>query len=208
MLAGKTVSEPKTSVAGCLIGRVAKSAADGAVTYAKQVSRILQKNCQECHRPGQIGPMSLLSYNDAVNWSGTIKEVVEDNRMPPWHADPRFGKWSNDRRLSPEDRDTLLAWLNGGLARGDDKDLPSPRAFPEGWHIGQPDVVVDMPRAVEVRATAPDGGVSYQYFVVPTGFTEDKWVTAAECKPGAPSVVHHILVYVVPRGQMLQLERP
>src|SRR5262249_1409443 len=112
ILAGKTVSVPRTETSGCHIGRVAKSKAEGRVTYAKNVSRILQKNCQECHRPGQIGPMSLLSFDDAQAWSDTIREVVSDGRMPPWHADPRYGKFSNDRRLSDEDKATLLGWLD------------------------------------------------------------------------------------------------
>ncbi|MGH7225537.1 MAG: redoxin domain-containing protein, partial [Gemmataceae bacterium] len=121
LLAGKSVSVPRTEAVGCRIGRVVKPKADGRVTYAKHVSRILQKNCQQCHRPGQIGPMSLLSFADATAWSDTIREVVGDGRMPPWHADPRYGKFSNDRRLSQEDRETLLAWLDGGTPRGDDK---------------------------------------------------------------------------------------
>ena len=114
LLAGKAVSVPTTKVEGCYIARARKPKADGDVTYAKHVSRILQKNCQECHRPGQIGPMPLLTYDDAFSWAESIREVVSDNRMPPWHADPRYGKFSNDRRLSRADRETLLAWIEQG----------------------------------------------------------------------------------------------
>src|SRR5262249_40934670 len=103
VLGGKAVSVPSTAVSGCLIARARKPKAGGKVTYARHVSRILQKSCQECHRPRQVGPMSLLSYEDAVAWSGTIKEVVEEGRMPPWHADPKHGKFRNDRSLSRED---------------------------------------------------------------------------------------------------------
>ena len=146
ILEKKAVSKARTEAAGCYIGRVAKPKADGRITYAKHISRILRKNCQECHRPGQIGPMSLMNFDDALAWSDTIREVVSEGRMPPWYADPRYGKFRNDRRLSREDRDTLLAWIDHGTPRGDDKDLPPPRRFPEGWRIGKPDLVIRMPR--------------------------------------------------------------
>jgi hypothetical protein len=195
ILAGKLVSVPKTEVAGCCIGRVAKPKENGRITYAKQVSRILQNNCQECHRPGQIAPMSLLTFEDALAWSDTIREVITEGRMPPWYADPQYGKFSNDRRLSPEDKETLLAWLDNGTPRGEDKDLPPPRSFPEGWSIGKPDVIISMPTPFEVPAKAPEG-VPYQYITVDPGFKEDRWVQRAEIRPGAPSVVHHSVVMV------------
>src|SRR5439155_22105724 len=124
VLNGKAVNEPTTAVAGCLIGRVTRSKTDASITYAKQVARILQKNCQDCHRPGQIGPMPLLTYDDASSWAETIREVVTENRMPPWFADPRHGKFLNDRSLSKEDRESLLAWNAQDCPKGDDKDLP------------------------------------------------------------------------------------
>src|SRR5207253_1617291 len=114
-LAGKDVSVASTAASGCPIGRAAKTKEDGAVTYTKDVSRILQKNCQECHRPGNIGPMALSTYDDAVSWAETIREVVTDKRMPPWYADPRHGKWINERRLSDDEKRTLLAWLDQGM---------------------------------------------------------------------------------------------
>src|SRR5579875_1824411 len=201
ILAGKTVSVPRTDAAGCRIGRVAKPKSAGQITYAKQVSRILQKHCQECHRPGRIGPMSLLTFEDALAWSDTIREVVSEGRMPPWHADPRYGKFSNDRRLSPEDKETLLAWLDNGTPHGEDRDLPPPRSFPEGWSIGKPDVIISMPTPFEVPAKAPEG-VPYQYFTVDPGFKEDRWVQSAEIRPGAPSVVHHSVVMVQTREKL------
>jgi AhpC/TSA family protein len=201
ILAGKLVSVPKTEVAGCCIGRVAKPKENGRITYAKHVSRILQNNCQECHRPGQIAPMSLLSFEDALAWSDTIREVITEGRMPPWYADPQYGKFSNDRRLSPEDKEALLAWLDNGTPRGDDKDLPSPRRFPEGWSIGKPDVIISMPQPFEVPAKAANG-IDYQYFTVDPGFKEDRWVQRAEIRPGAPSVVHHSVVMVQTREKL------
>src|SRR5262249_11232489 len=157
--------------------------------------------CQECHRPGQLGPMPLLTYDDAVAWSAMIREVVSDGRMPPWHADPRYGKFVNDRSLSKEDRAALLAWLDGGLARGDARDLPPPRQFPKGWSIGRPDLVLTMPAAFDVPAKSPRWGIPYKHFFVDPKFTEDRWVERAECKAGAPEVVHHIIVFVVPPGE-------
>jgi peroxiredoxin len=196
VLAGKIVSQPTTPVAGCLIGRAAAPKGNTTVTYAKEVSRIVQKNCQECHRPGQIGPMALLTYDDAAAWSEMIREVVVEKRMPPWYADPKHGKFLNDRRLSDADRDTLLAWIEQGCPKGDDKDLPPAKQFAEGWRIGKPDVVFEMPDEFMVPAEAPRGGVPYQYFRVPTRFTEDRWVQFAEAKPGNSAIVHHIIVYI------------
>jgi peroxiredoxin len=208
VLAGKPVSVATTTPAGCLIGRVARPKADGTITYAKHVSRIVQKNCQECHRPGRIGPMSLLTFDDVVSWSDTIREAVSEGRMPPWHADPRYGKFRNDRRLSKEDRETLLSWLDHGMPRGDDKDLPPPRKFPEGWTIGKPDLIVQMPRAYDVPARAPKGGIPYRYFTVDPGFQEDRWIERAEAKAGAPAVVHHIVVFILPKGELFNPEAP
>jgi peroxiredoxin len=202
VLAGKTVTQAKTDVAGCLISRAVAPMAEGTVTYAKQVSRVLQKNCQECHRPGQIGPMALLTYEDAADWSAMIKEVVSDRRMPPWHADPKFGHFANDRRLSDADRDAILDWIKQGCPKGDSKDLPEKRDFASAeWRIGKPDIVFTMDKEFTVVAKAPKGGVPYQYFGVETNFDEDKWVQAAEAKPGNFAVVHHIVVYVVPPGE-------
>jgi peroxiredoxin len=208
VLAGKAVSVSSTPVAGCRIARVTKPKTEGAVTYTKHISRILQKNCQECHRPGQIGPMSLLTYDDAVSWSETIREVIAENRMPPWHADPRHGKWLNDRRLAKEDRTALLAWLDNGTPKGDDKDTPAARKFPEGWTIGKPDVIFKLPAPYAVPAETPRGGVPYRYFTVPTNFKEDRWVERAEARPGAAEVVHHIVVFIVAPGERFRPNIP
>jgi peroxiredoxin len=208
VLAGKMVSQPSTAVAGCRIARGVKPSAQGTITYAKHVARILQKNCQECHRPGQVAPMPLLSYDDAAAWSATIREVVEEGRMPPWLADPRYGHFDNDRRLPKEDKETLLQWIESGCPKGDDKDLPPPREFAKGWLIGKPDLVLSMEESHDVPATAPKDGVPYQYFTVPTNFKEDKWVVMAEARAGAPSVVHHVLVFILPPGKKFNPDSP
>jgi peroxiredoxin len=208
ILLGKPVSVPRTSVDGCFINRLARPKADGAITYARHISRIVQKNCQECHRPGEIGPMSLLDYDDVVAWSDTIEEVVRQGRMPPWPADPRYGKFSNEHRLSAADREQLLTWLEQGTPRGDDRDLPPPVRYPEGWKIGKPDLVLSMPRPFEVPARTPKGGVAYQYFTIDPGFKEDRWVERAEARPDARSVVHHMVVFILPEGELFNMEGP
>lgn len=200
LLAGKPVSQTHTAVAGCLIARVAPNKAEGTVTFTKQIARILQNNCQECHRPGQIGPMALLTYDDASAWAATIHEVVSERRMPPWHADARHGQFANNRSLSPADRETLLSWIDQGCPRGDMKDMPAAREFADGWRIGKPDVVFSMPEEFEIPARVEGNGIPYKYFTVDPGFAEDRWVERAEARPGSYAVVHHIIVFVSPPG--------
>jgi mono/diheme cytochrome c family protein len=161
-------------------------------TYSKDVAPILNKNCAGCHRPGDIAPMSLLTYEDARPWAKSIRAVVALGKMPPWHAEAPRGTFSNDRRLSDKEKETLIAWADGGSPQGNPKDLPLAPKFVEGWEIGQPDAVVSMVKPFEVPAS---GTVDYKYFQMPTNFTEDKWVQAIEVKPGVRGVVHHILVF-------------
>jgi peroxiredoxin len=201
MLAGKKVSVAATPVAGCIIGRVKKNRPEGDVTFTKHIVSILQNNCQECHRPGQIGPMPLETYDEVTGWADMIREVVSDKRMPPWYADPKHGKWANDRSLAEKDRKALLAWIDNGVPRGLDKDLPPPRKFPEGeWKIGKPDVILQMPKEFDVPAAAK-GGVPYKHFRLDKVFDEDKWIERAEARPGAPEVVHHMILFIEPPGK-------
>jgi mono/diheme cytochrome c family protein len=168
-----------------------KAAPKEPITYAKQVSRIIQDRCQTCHHAGTAAPFSLLTYKDAVRWADTIREVVTEKRMPPWHADPHYGTWSNDRRLSKQEMDALIGWLDSGMPQGDDRDLPAARTYADGWVIGKPDVIFELPAEQTVPA---NGVINYQYFVTPTNFKEDVWVQAAEARPGNRGVVHHIIV--------------
>jgi len=161
-------------------------------TYSKDVAPILNKNCAGCHRPGDIAPMSLLTYEDARPWAKSIRAVVALGKMPPWHAEAPRGTFSNDRRLTDKEKETLIALADGGSPQGNPKDLPPAPKFVEGWGIGQPDAVVSMVKPFDVPAS---GTVDYKYFQIPTNFTEDKWVQAIEVKPGVRSVVHHILVF-------------
>jgi peroxiredoxin len=165
----------------------------GEVTYADDVAAIVRDRCQSCHRPGEVGPFPLLTYDDARKHAAMIREVVDDRRMPPWHADPRYGHFRNDRSLSAAERATLLAWVDRGAPLGDPAKLPPPRAFPQGWAIGTPDAVFEIPEPFTVPA---QGTVEYVHIRVPTKFQEDVWVQAAEARPGDRSVVHHIIVYV------------
>jgi peroxiredoxin/mono/diheme cytochrome c family protein len=208
VLAGKPVAVPQTQAPGCYIGKVTKPKDPGTVTYARDVSRILQKNCQECHRPGQIGPMALTTYDDAAAWSETIREVLQDGRMPPWFADPGYGHFRNDRRLSDDEKKTVLAWIDAGAPRGDDKDMPPEKVFTSTWSIGKPDAIFEMPEEYAVPADMPKRGIPYQRFRVATKFTEDKWIERAEARPGANAVVHHIVVFVVPPGEKFQPGNP
>jgi peroxiredoxin len=196
VLAGKAVTQAKTAAAGCIITRPAAPKQDATVTYGKEVSRIVQKHCQECHRPGQIGPMPLLTYGDVSSWAPMIREVVQDNRMPPWHADPKHGKFRNDRSLPREERTALLTWIEQGCPRGNDQDLPKLVDYPEGWNIGTPDVVFTMDKEFTVPAKGGKNGIPYKYFLAKTNFTEDRYVQAVEAKPGNRAVVHHMLIYV------------
>jgi hypothetical protein len=164
-----------------------------AVTFSKDVAPIFYKHCVVCHRPNDLAPMSLLTYKEARPWARAIKEVVLERRMPPWHADPRYGEFSNDRRLTQQEIDTIVGWVDQGAKEGDPKDLPPAPAFEEGWHIGKPDLVLSMLEEHTVEAEGPD---DYLYFVIPTNFKEDKWIRAAEIRPGNKRVVHHVIAFV------------
>jgi hypothetical protein len=200
LLAGREVSTSSTPPVGCFIGRKLEPDRNSDVTYARQISRILNRRCVECHRPGEIGPFSLASYAETVGWAEMIAEVVREQRMPPWHASPEHGKFRNDARLSAEEKEQILSWVRAGAPEGDPSDLPAPPQFVEGWRIGQPDQVIYMSdKPFQVPAT---GEVRYQHLLVDPGFTEDKWIKAAECRAGNRTVVHHIIVAVMSRERL------
>jgi hypothetical protein len=164
-------------------------------TYTKDVAPILYKNCTGCHRPGEIAPMSLLTYDDVRPRAKDIRDKVADGVMPPWHADKAHGKFANERSLTDEERSVLLRWANNGAPKGDDKDMPAMPKYVDGWALGQPDAIIEMPIDYKVPA---DGFVEYEYFEIPTNFTEDKWVQGIEVRPGARAVVHHVIVTARP----------
>ncbi|MEO8026846.1 MAG: thiol-disulfide isomerase [Bryobacteraceae bacterium] len=162
-------------------------------TFSKDVAPILQKRCQQCHRPGEVAPMPFLTYQQTRPWAKAIRSAVLSGKMPPWFADPHFGKFSNDLSLVQREIDTLVKWIDGGAPEGDPKDLPRPVAFEDGWNIGKPDLVVELPRPLPVPAT---GTLDIVYIVVPCNLKEDRWVQMAEIRPGNRALVHHVNAFV------------
>jgi len=169
------------------------AAAAPQVTFHKDVLPVLQKNCQSCHRPGEAAPMSFLTYKDTRPWAKAIRTAVLSKKMPPWFADPHTGKFANDRSLSQAEIDVLTHWADSGAPEGNSKQAPAPLAFVEGWNIGKPDVVLEMPVDYQIP---PSGTIEYTYFQLPTGFTEDKWIQMAEARPGNRAVVHHLIAFI------------
>jgi hypothetical protein len=176
-----------------------------SVTFNKDVLPILEKRCQDCHRPGESAPMSLLDYKDARPWAKSIRQAVLTKKMPPWFADPHYGKFANDRSLSQAEIDTIVAWVDGGASEGNAKDAPAPRQFVEGWNIGKPDLVLEMANAFNVPAS---GAIEYQYVIIPTHLTEDKWILATEVRPGDRSVMHHVISYIREPGSKWMADEP
>ena len=193
----------------CLISSAALNALDAAeapsATFYRDVLPILQERCQSCHRAGEIGPMPLGTYTETRPWAKAIRQAVVTRKMPPWNADGPHGKFRNDPSLSQAQIDTLVAWVDGGALEGDAKDAPPARTFTEGWTIGTPDAIFDMPKAYDVPAA---GTIEYTYVIVPSGFKEDRWMSSAEVRPGNRAVVHHANVYVREPGSKWLREYP
>jgi mono/diheme cytochrome c family protein len=167
------------------------SAADEPVTFSKHVLPILQKNCQSCHRPGQIAPMSLVTFRETRPWARSMKAKVESRQMPPWFADPAHGPFANDRSLSQKDIETIAKWADTGAPEGDPKDAPPAVAWPsDGWQI-KPDVIVRGPE-FRVPAHTQNDVVEWITYLMPSGFTKDTWITSLEIKPSVLQVTHHI----------------
>jgi mono/diheme cytochrome c family protein len=167
--------------------------ASSAPTFSKDVAPIFFANCTTCHRPGEIAPMSLLTYKDARPWARSIGNAVKTGTMPPWHADPAIGHFSNERRLTDVQKNTIARWVEAGAPEGDPKDLPAAPQYVQGWRIGKPDAILEMQEDYPIPAS---GEVPYLYFEVPANFAEDRWVQAWEMRPGNAAVVHHVIVYV------------
>jgi len=182
--------------AAAIVMALAPAAAAETPTFYKNVLPILQANCQNCHRPGEVAPMSLLTYEDARPWARAIKAATASRKMPPWFADPAVGHFSNEKRLSPLDIQTIAEWVDGGAPGGTAADAPPARTFNTGWNL-TPDIVVEMPKPFDLPAR---GTINYKYILVKGNFTEDLWVTAAEMRPGNPAVLHHGKVWIRPPG--------
>ncbi|QDU99049.1 thioredoxin family protein [Lignipirellula cremea] len=198
LLAGKQVSVPETAPIGCFIGRTRLTEPHGDITYTNQISRLFNQHCVECHRAGEIAPFPLTAYEDILGWEETILEVIDENRMPPWFANPQHGAFRNDTRLSAAEKTLLHQWVKNGMPEGDPDQLPAPPQFAAGWRMPEPDQVVAM--RAEPYAVPAEGVVDYQYFLADPSWDEDKYIVAAEARPDNRAVVHHIIVYVVPPG--------
>lgn len=192
LLADRDVSVKSTEVSGCLITRHRRNAKNEEITYSRHIAKLLQEKCQDCHHPGTAAPFALMNYEDAVNWSAMIREVIVQRRMPPWHADPRYGHFSEERRLSDDEIDTVVSWIEAGTPEGNPADAPANPEYPDGWRIGKPDIVFELPKEVSIPAK---GTIPYMYFETPTNFNEDMWIEAAEARPGNRSAVHHIVLF-------------
>src|SRR5262245_38856278 len=184
-----------------LIAGVSAAAAFGAEgtgpTYSKDVAPMLRDRCAQCHRSGEVGPMALLTYSQSRPWAKAILAAGVTNKIPPWFADPRFGLFRNDSSLSQSEIDTIVAWVDAGAPEGNTRDLPKPREFADGWNIGKPEAIIEMPKAYPIPAK---GTIDITYIIIPSGFTEDKWVQAAEVRPGDRARVHHVNVIVQRRN--------
>lgn len=200
LLAGEAVTETKTESVGCIIGRQRHPDANATVTYSNQISRILQQNCVDCHRAGQIGPFAMSDYDEVAGWSGMIAEVVSQERMPPWHATEDSVPMQNERRLTKDEKQMIYDWVAAGAPEGNPAELPESQTYTEGWSLPQePDEIVYMRE--EPYEVPAQGEVQYQYFVVDPGWKEDKWFKAAEVRPTSSAVVHHVLIFARVPGQ-------
>lgn len=201
LIAGKEVFVARTEAVGCLITfaneRLLSADPTSLVTFTRDVAPLLNRHCVECHREGEIGPFSLVDYDEVFGWGEMILEVVEQKRMPPWHANPKFGKFKGARHLPKDAHNTLATWVEQGMPRGDPKDLPPQPNWASGWHLKTaPDEILTM--RDEPFVVPAEGTVEYQYFVVDPEWKEDRWIRAAQVIPGNSSVVHHAIVFVRP----------
>ena len=162
------------------------------VTYNEHIGPIIYQNCTKCHRPGQVAPFSLMSFQDVAKRGRQIASLTQSRTMPPWKPEPGWAAYRDERRLTDTQIKLIQQWVDDGMPEGDTAKAPTVPAFPDGWQLGTPDLVLEMPVAFSVPADGPD---IYRNFVLPTNLTEDRWVTAIEFKPSARAVVHHSLFF-------------
>ena len=182
---------------GFTVFAISWAAAGPAVTtptFTKDVAPILYNSCVGCHRAGEVAPMSLVSYEEVRPWAKSVRLKVASREMPPWGADSRYGKFKDDRSLTPEQIETIVKWVDSGAPKGREADLPPAPTFATGWSRGQPDVVIEMPVDFEIPA---DGQVPVIDFFTRSPFTQDVYIKGLEMRPGTPGVVHHAGAYVV-----------
>jgi peroxiredoxin len=206
LLAGRAITNVETDAIGCLIGRTRRPDFSSSVTYSKQVVRLLNTRCVICHRAGEFAPFSLTSFDEASGWADAIAEAVRTHRMPPWHADPKYGSFVNNRELRDDEKETLYQWAAAGAPLGDLQDIPSPPEFVDGWKLPTaPDAVYYM--ADRPSRIPAEGPVNYQYFVVDPNFQQGKWLKAIEARPGNRAIVHHVTVFAQRKGNLDERKR-
>jgi hypothetical protein len=166
-----------------------------APTFYKDVLPILQQHCQVCHRAGEIAPLPFVTYQQTSSWADQINDAVRAKRMPPWFANPKYGHFSNDISLTPEEISTISSWADARAPAGHPHDAPPPPHWAKEWNIPQPDLVLKMSKPVVIPA---NGDVEYTYEIVPTNFNEDRWVQMSEVRPSSRMNVHHAVIYIRP----------
>jgi hypothetical protein len=166
-------------------------------TFYKEVLPILEQHCQYCHRSGEIAPLPLVTYDQTVSWADQIKDAVRAKRMPPWFADPKYGHFANDISLTQEEISTISSWVDARTPVGDPHDAPIPPHWARGWNIPEPNLVLTMPKGVVIPAS---GEIEYTYEIVPTHFSQDRWVQMSEVRPSSRTHVHHAVIYIRPPG--------
>ncbi len=202
VLAGSPVETTATKAMGCSL-HVAATTGEGDVTYAEHIARIMQDNCQSCHRQGQVAPFAIEDYDDAVEWQTEIQAYTHSRIMPPWKAAPGVGDFDNDVSLSEEELGLIAKWVSSGTPMGDPNDMPPPAKFNDGWAFGEPDLIVEMS---EEYVIGPEGEDDYRHFIIPYEATQDKFIEAIDVRPGNRNVVHHVIGYVDKSGKARQLD--
>lgn len=199
---GLPVEVVSTKAMGCSIHQAVEPSAQ-EVTYTTHIARILQDNCQSCHRKGQVAPFSLANYREARQWATEIKAYTQNRVMPPWSASPLVGKFSNDLSLTDQEIQLLAGWVDAGAPEGPSEDMPPNPQFSDGWAFGEPDLIVEMPEEYVIN---PEGEDDYRHFIIPYEATADRFVEAVDVRPGNRNVVHHVIGYVDTSGQARELD--
>jgi len=200
---GQPVATPKTDAVGCFFESNRASSTSSKVSYTRDIAPIVNANCVTCHRPGQVAPFSLLTYEDVSKRAELIAHVTQIRYMPPWKPADHFNQFLHERRLSDDEIALFQTWEKTGAAEGDDADLPPAPTFATGWALGEPDVVLKMPDSFDIPASGRD---IYRAFVIPTNFAEDRYIAGVEFKPGNARVVHHAILYLDNSGQARKLD--
>ena len=192
LAAGRRPIVEATTVPGCVLSAHVEMAPPDAPTYHEHVERILQRRCTACHRNGGPAPFALTSHALAKDNAAMLKWVVDERRMPPWNAGPKSLPLANDGHLTEHEHQVITSWVQAGSPKGPPEAAPTPQVWPDGWQIGTPDAIVQIPHDQPIPA---EGVLKYRNVTVRTDFGEDKWVAAYEIRPTAPQVVHHVLVF-------------